>query len=118
MGMIHERPMNRSNGEAWELLNKVNYNELTMDELDIMRKVISEAQARIGHRNFSTVAVGDMVRVETGRKRANGRIPPVIYGKVTGHKRTKVVVNCGTYGSWRVPGSCLEKVDSATVQVS
>ena len=117
MGMIHERPMKRSDGEAWELLNKVNYNQLTMDELDIMAKVIREAQARIGHKNFSTVSVGDMVRVETGRKRANGRIPPIIYGKVTAHKRTKVVVNCGTYGSWRVPGSCLEKVDPATVQV-
>ena len=118
MGMIHERPMNRSNSEAWELLNKVNYNELTMDELDIMRKVISEAQARIGFKNFSEVVIGDTVRVETGRKKANGRIPPVIYGRVTDRKRTKVVVNCGHYGSWRVPGSCLEKVDPTTVQIS
>ena len=47
MGMIHERPMKRSESEAWDLLNKVNYNQLTMDELDIMAKVIREAQARI-----------------------------------------------------------------------
>lgn len=102
--------MNYSNSKAWDLLNQVNYNELTPDELDIMMKVIRKARNLKGRETVRKVKMGDRVNVITGRKTNRGKIPQQMMGIVKEFKRTRVVVDCGEYGMWRVPGSCLKVI--------
>ena len=97
----------RSN--AWKMLNRVDYNELTKDELDIIARIVRQAQKRLGKDTVNTLNVGDTVSWSSGRKR--GRFANMTFtGEIRKVNKTRVKVDSNGYGIWNVPGSMLTKV--------
>ena len=106
-GPLFDGRTERSN--AWKMLNRVDYNELTMDELNTMARVIRQAQKRLGKDTVNTLKVGDTVSWSSGRKR--GRFANMTFtGEIRKVNKTRVKVDSNGYGIWNVPGSMLTKV--------
>mgnify|MGYP001170269691 FL=1 len=99
----------KDRSEAWKLLNRVDYNELTMEELDTMASVILQAQKRLGKSTVNTLKIGDTVTWMSGRTRgkfANMKLT----GQVIKINQVRVKVRSGRNGVWSVPGTMLTKV--------
>jgi hypothetical protein len=96
--------------EVWSMLSNVNYDELDMDQLKAISKMVMEARRRKGKARIGALQPGDRVMVTSGRKTNRGRVPKQMEGVVVQIKRTRVVVDCDSYGKWRVPGTMLEKI--------
>ena len=97
--------------DAWKMLNRVDFNELTMNELNIMATMISQAKKRRGKELVNIINVGDTVSWMSGRTR--GRYANIKFtGKVVKVNKTRVKVASHGNGSgvWNVPGSMLTRV--------
>ena len=95
--------------EAWKTLNRVDYNELSMDELNTMAELIRQAKKRRGKATVNALKVGDTVSWMSGRTRGKFANMKMV-GEVV--KVNKTRVKCDTRGSgiWNVPGSMLTRV--------
>lgn len=98
------------NKEAIDALHRVDFDAMDMDQLKAVSKLVMEARRRKGKARIGALQPGDRVMVTSGRKTNRGRVPKQMTGDVVEVKRTRVVVDCGQYGSWRVPGTMLEKI--------
>ena len=102
---------NRSErSEAWKTLNRVDWNELTIDELNTLQHTIRQAKKRRGKETVRELSVGDTVSWTSGRKRgrfANKTFVGVI--RKVNKTRVKVEADHG-FGIWNVPGSMLTRV--------
>ena len=95
--------------EAWKMLNRVDFNELTMSELNTMAELIKQARKRRGKDTVNALQIGDTVSWMSGRTR--GRYANMkMVGQVV--KVNKVRVKCDTrsFGIWTVPGAMLTRV--------
>jgi hypothetical protein len=103
---------NRSErSEAWKMLNRVDFNELAMAELNTLATMINQAKKRRGKETVNTIDIGDTVSWMSGRTR--GRYANIKFtGKVIKINRTRVKVASLGNGSgvWNVPGSMLTRV--------
>jgi hypothetical protein len=98
------------NNEAINQLYRVDFDAMNMDQLKAVSKLVMEARRRQGKARIGALQTGDRVMVTSGRKTNRGRIPKQMNGHVVEIKRTRVVVDCGSHGTWRVPGTMLEKI--------
>ena len=98
------------NNEAINQLHRVDFDAMNMDQLKAVSKLVMEARRRQGKARIGALQTGDRVMVTSGRKTNRGRIPKQMNGHVVEIKRTRVVVDCGSHGTWRVPGTMLEKI--------
>ena len=106
-GPLFDGRTERSN--AWKMLNRVDYSELTKDELDIIARTVRQAQKRLGKDTVNTLNVGDTVSWSSGRRR--GKFGNMTFtGEVRKVNKTRVKVDSNGYGIWNVPGSLLTKV--------
>ena len=106
-GPLFDGRTERSN--AWKMLNRVDYSELTKDELDIIARTVRQAQKRLGKDTVNTLNVGDTVSWSSGRRR--GKFGNMTFtGEVRKVNKTRVKVDSNGYGIWNVPGSMLTKV--------
>jgi hypothetical protein len=103
-------PENTENNEAINQLHRVDFDAMSMDQLKAVSKLVMEARRRKGRAQIGVLQAGDRVMVTSGRKTNRGRVPKQMEGDVVEIKRTRVVVDCGSYGKWRVPGTMLEKI--------
>jgi hypothetical protein len=102
--------MDSERSEAWNLLNCINYSELTMEELNNLAAVVRAAQKRLGKSTVNNLKIGDTVSWNSGRKRGKYAGMKLI-GEVIKINKTRVKVNAGTgLGIWNVPGSLLTRV--------
>ncbi len=102
--------LQEKNNEAINQLYRVDFDSLSMDQLKAVSKLVMEARRRKGKERIGVLQAGDRVMVTSGRKTNRGRVPKQMEGDVVEIKRTRVVVDCGSYGKWRVPGTMLEKI--------
>ena len=102
--------MDEKNNEAIDALHRVDFDAMDMDQLKAVSKLVMEARRRKGKARIGALQAGDRVMVTSGRKTNRGRVPKQMNGHVVEIKRTRVVVDCGNHGTWRVPGTMLEKV--------
>ena len=93
-----------------EVIKNFDYDSLTMEELNSINKMIRDARKRKGKGFVMKVARGDRVVIKTGRRSNRGKVPMQMSGVVTDIYRTRVGVDCGKHGNWRVPGSCLVSI--------
>ena len=94
--------------EAWKTLNRVDYNELTIEELNIMAGIIRQALRRRGKETVKTMQVGDTVSWSSGRKRGK-YANKTLTGVIRRVNKVRVKVDTGS-GIWNVPGSMLTRV--------
>ncbi len=95
--------------EAWKMLNRVDFNELTMDELNTMAELIRQAKKRRGKATVNALKVGDTVTWMSGRTR--GRYANMkMRGQVVKVNKTRVKCDAAKFGIWNVPGSMLTRV--------
>ena len=98
------------NDQAINQLFSVDFDAMEMDQLKAVSKLVMEARRRKGKARIGALQPGDRVMVTSGRKTNRGRVPKQMTGDVVEVKRTRVVVDCGSHGTWRVPGTMLEKI--------
>ena len=103
-------PENTEINETVNSLYRVDFDKLSMDQLKAVSKLVMEARRRKGKARIGALQAGDRVMVTSGRKTNRGKIPMKMEGHVVQIKRTRVVVDCDSYGKWRVPGMMLEKI--------
>ena len=103
-------PENTEINETVNALYRVDFDKLSMDQLKAVSKLVMEARRRKGKERIGALQPGDRVMVTSGRKTNRGKIPMKMEGHVVQIKRTRVVVDCDSYGKWRVPGMMLEKI--------
>ena len=96
--------------EAINQLYRVDFDAMSMDQLKAVSKLVMEARRRKGKARIGALQAGDRVMVTSGRKTNRGRVPKQMQGDVVEIKRTRVVVDCGSHGTWRDPGTMLEKL--------
>ena len=95
--------------EAWKMLNRVDFNELTMSELNIMAELIKQARKRRGKDTVNALQIGDTVSWMSGRTR--GRYANMkMVGQVVKVNKVRVKCNANKFGIWNVPGSMLTRV--------
>jgi len=102
--------LQETNNEAINQLHRVDFDAMNMDQLKAVSKLVMEARRRKGKARIGALQAGDRVMVTSGRKTNRGRVPKQMQGDVVEIKRTRVVVDCGSHGTWRVPGTMLEKI--------
>lgn len=105
--VIHYWPQDHEHSNAWKRIIKADFRDLSMDELDALQKIITRERRRKGSQLLKSLKIGDSVMVDTGRKSNRGKIPPTMSGVITEIKRTRAVVDCGSYGLWKVPNTRL-----------
>ena len=109
-GINMELTEQEKNDQAINQLYRVDFDAMDMDQLKAVSKLVMEARRRKGKARIGALQPGDRVMVTSGRKTNRGRVPKQMAGDVVEVKRTRVIVDCGQYGSWRVPGTMLEKI--------
>ena len=109
-GINMELTEQEKNDQAINQLYRVDFDAMDMDQLKAVSKLVMEARRRKGKARIGALQAGDRVMVTSGRKTNRGRVPKQMAGDVVEVKRTSVIVYCGQYGSWRVPGTMLEKI--------
>ena len=103
-------PENTEINETVNALYRVDFDKLSMDQLKAVSKMVMEARRRKGKAQIGVLQAGDRVMVTSGRKTNRGKVPKQMEGDVVEVKRTRVVVDCGSYGTWCVPGTMLVKI--------
>jgi uncharacterized protein YkvS len=86
----------------------INYDELTIDELNTMAQLVRQALKRRGKETVKAMQVGDTVSWKSGRTR--GRYAnKTLTGVIRRVNKVRVKVDTGS-GIWNVPGSMLTRV--------
>jgi|14BtaG_2_1085337.scaffolds.fasta_scaffold10880_3 hypothetical protein len=86
----------------------IDFEEMTLKELESAQQTIMMHRRRKGSGIMKSLKIGDKVVVRTGRKTHRGKVPPKMAGYIKEVKRSRVLVDCGQYGSWTVPNTNLE----------
>ena len=86
----------------------INYDELSIDELNTMATLVRQALKRRGKETVKAMQIGDKVSWSSGRTR--GRYAnKTLTGVICRVNKVRVKVDTGS-GIWNVPGSMLTRV--------